>query len=77
MINPQSIVNIPSLDPQERPVEPRVPFKNRIVIEIPECQKWERIEGWSNHADTDSPSHEPSEGSSYQDGDASEVGSQH
>jgi len=77
MIDPRSIVNTPLLDPQERPVEPRVPFKNRIVIEIPECQKWEWIGGWSNNEDTCYSDHDPSEGSSNYDGDASEEGLQH
>jgi len=77
MINPQSIIDTPSLDPQERPVEPRVPHKNCMVIEIPECQKWERIEGQSNNKDAGYSDHEPLEGSSDQEDDEVKTTSQH
>ena len=77
MIDPRSIIDVPSLDSRECPIEPRVPHKNHMIIEIPECRKWERIGGWSGNEGVCYLDHEPSEGSSYHDGDTSEVGSQH
>ena len=50
--------------------------KNCMIIEIPECRKWEWIGGWSNK-DVCYSDHDPSEGSSNYDSDASEEGSQH
>ena len=77
MIDPLSIINTPSLNPQECPVKPRIPHKNCMVIEIPECQKWEWIEGRLNNEDADHSNYEPSEGSSDQENDAVETTSQH
>ena len=48
-----------------------------MVIEIPECQKWERIGGLSNNEDAGYLDHEPLKGSSDQEDDATEMTSQH
>jgi len=77
MINPQSIVDTPSLDPHKCPMIPQVPHKNYLIPKVPGCSTWEQIKGLSNNEDTDPLDHESSEGSSNQDYNAVKIGSQH